>query len=64
MRATICSSTATSAALLAISLMLHLNGFALTTGQPEFYQAMLALADVSMTEAMLAEWIRRNSSPA
>lgn len=49
------------AALLSIGLMLDLNGFELTVDQPECFQAMIALADGSMTEEMLAEWLRRNS---
>ena len=51
------------AALLSIGLMLDLNGFELTVDQPECFQAMIALADGSMTEEMLAEWLRRNSQP-
>ena len=51
------------ASLTSLGLMLGLNGYRLNVSQPECFQAMLALADGSMTEEMLAAWVRLHMEP-
>lgn len=48
-------------AFIAIGAFLRLNGHRLVADRVEAYRVMIALADGSMTEEILAEWLRRNS---
>lgn len=50
------------AGFLAMGLFLFLNGRQLTASQPDATVTMLAVASGEMDEAMLADWIRRNSA--
>ncbi len=52
------------AAFLSIGLFLDKNGCKLDAPLEDAYQAMLALADGSMTEEMLAAWLRLHMQPA
>ncbi|NIM40740.1 MAG: type II toxin-antitoxin system death-on-curing family toxin [Hydrogenophaga sp.] len=49
------------AAFLAMGLFLYLNGYRLVATQAEATLTMLGVADGSVPEPALAEWIRRNS---
>lgn len=50
------------AAFLAIGLLLQINGLELTADPAESIAVILSLAEGSLSETKLAEWIRRNSS--
>lgn len=50
------------AAFLAIGLFLQINGWELTADPVESIAVILSLAEGSLSETKLAEWIRRNSS--
>lgn len=41
-------------------VFLHLNGSPLHVGQPELYRVAMGVARGEMTEAEVAEWLRRN----
>ena len=49
-------------AFVALELFLALNGFELTANDVDCVLTMLAVASGEMDEAMLADWIRRNSA--
>ena len=51
------------AAFLAVGLFLALNGQRLVASQVEATTAMLAVAEGTLDEAALAEWIRRHTRP-
>ena len=51
------------AAFLAVGLFLALNGQRLVASQVEATTAMLAVAEGTLDEAALAEWIRRHTQP-
>ena len=50
-------------AFIAAGAFLRLNGHRLTADKVDAYRTFIALADGSLSEALLAEWIRRNSAP-
>jgi death-on-curing protein len=50
------------AAFLAIGLFLAMNGWRLAADKEDATRTMLALAEGSLSEELLADWIRRNSS--
>lgn len=50
-------------AFLAMGLFLYLNGHRLTATQADATLTVMGLADGSIGEPVLAEWIRRNSAP-
>ena len=49
--------------LIALGGFLRINGFRLTADQVAAYQAIIALAEGSMTEKMLAAWVRQHMEP-
>ena len=51
------------AAFLAVGLFLAINGQRLVASQVEATTAMLAVAEGTLDEAALAEWIRRHTRP-
>lgn len=50
-------------AFLAMGLFLYLNGARLTATQADATLTMLGVADGSIGDTALADWIRRNSAP-
>lgn len=49
--------------LIALGGFLRINGFRLTADQVAAYQAIIALADGSGTEEVLAAWVRQHMEP-
>ena len=49
--------------LIALGGFLRIKGFRLTADQVAAYQAIIALAEGSMTEKMLAAWVRQHMEP-